>query len=119
MAAAVNTLFAFIIFYIITQKLSNKYYFINYENSKLFLMILTGCILSAAIYLLPSMNLFLQFAIKIVLVILFPVLLYLFDFYEQSELDILLNPAEMIDFIKGVIKGTKKPIPESEAHIQQ
>jgi O-antigen/teichoic acid export membrane protein len=118
MAAAVNTLAAFIIFYIITQKLSDKYFKINYENSKLILMILTGSVLSAAIYLLPPINLFILASIKIFLVILFPVLLYLFDFYEQSELDILLNPSKLIDFINGVIKGVEKPNTESDTQIR-
>ena len=117
MAAAVNTLAAFIIFYMITQKLSYKYFKINYENSKLILMILTGSVLSAAIYLLPPINLFVLALIKIFLVILFPVLLYLFDFYEQSELDILLNPSKLIDFINGIIKGVEKPNTESETQI--
>jgi O-antigen/teichoic acid export membrane protein len=118
MAAAVNTLAAFIIFYMITQKLSYKYFKINYENSKLILMILTGSVLSAAIYLLPPINLFVLALIKIFLVILFPVLLYLFDFYEQSELDILLNPSKLIDFINGIIKGVEKPNTESETQIR-
>jgi hypothetical protein len=81
-------------------------------------MILTGSVLSAAIYLLPPINLFILASIKIFLVILFPVLLYLFDFYEQSELDILLNPSKLIDFINGVIKGVEKPNTESDTQIR-
>jgi hypothetical protein len=81
-------------------------------------MILTGSILSAAIYLLPNMNLLLKTLIKIILVFLFPIILYLFDFYEKSELDILLNPSKLFEFANGVIKGTEKQNTESEPQIR-
>ncbi len=108
LAAAINTLVSFVIFYVVTQYLSNKYFRIEYENFKLFLMIITGSVLSAGIYLLPEMNNILQWSIKLLLTILFPFVLFIFNFYEKAELDILTSPARMMDFVKGILKGAGK-----------
>ncbi len=118
MAAAVNTLVSFVIFYLITQKVSNKYFRIDFENRKLFLMIVAGSIFASAIYLLPAMNNILQIAVKLIITILFPVVLFLFKFYEKAELDILTSPSKIIDFIKGIIKGAAKPPTDTDAMIQ-
>jgi O-antigen/teichoic acid export membrane protein len=110
-AAAINTLVSFFIFYLVTQFISNKYFRIEYENNKLFLMIMTGSILASGIYLLPEMNLFLSFLVKIILVSFFPFILFFFKFYEKAELEILTSPKKMIDFLKGVFKGSgKEPV---------
>ena len=106
MAAAFNTLIAFVIFYAVTQKLSNRYLKIEYENYKIFIMVLTGSVLSLPIYFFPAMNVILAGSVKLLLVILYPVFLYFFNFYEKAELEILLSPAKLIDFAKGIVKGT-------------
>ncbi|MCL6097163.1 MAG: oligosaccharide flippase family protein [Bacteroidetes bacterium] len=118
MAAAVNTLVSFVIFYLITQKVSNKYFRIDFENRKLLLMIVAGSIFASAIYLLPAMNNILQIAVKLIITILFPVVLFLFKFYEKAELDILTSPSKIIDFIKGIIKGAAKPPTDTDAMIR-
>jgi O-antigen/teichoic acid export membrane protein len=107
-AAAFNTLIAFIIFYLVTLTLSDKYYKIPFENSKLILMIVVGTILSGVIYFLPEMNRVFELIIKIVLVGLFPLLLFFFRFYEKAELEILLSPEKIKDFIKGIFKGSDR-----------
>jgi hypothetical protein len=106
MAAAFNTLIAFVIFYAVTQKLSNRYLKIEYENYKIFIMVLTGSVLSLPIYFFPAMNVILAGSVKLLLVILYPVFLYFFNFYEKAELEILLSPAKLIEFAKGIVKGT-------------
>jgi len=118
-AAAVNTLISFAIFYFVTQVFSDKYFKIPYENSKLLVMILIGVILSSPIYFLPSMNSVLAFLIKICITILFPVVLFFLGFYEKRELEIILSPAKMIDFIKGIIRGSDKAPEDPENIIQR
>jgi len=113
-AAAINTLAAFVIFYFLTQILSDKYYKIPFENYKLILMIIVGSILAGVIYFLPTMNIALEILIKLVLVVLFPFILFVFRFYEKAELEIILSPAKILDFIKGIIKGADKTSIDSE-----
>ncbi len=113
MAAAINTLVAFVIFHIVSQFLSNKYFRIEFENSKLFLMIVIGVALASPIYLLPEMNKIFLWSIKFLLTILFPLVLYIFNFYEKAELEILTSPARISDFIKGILKGAGKSSPDS------
>ena len=107
-AAAASTLVSFVIFYIITQKLSDKYYSIPYENYKLALMVAAGSLMSAVIYLFPEMNLFTGIIIKLFITLLFPFILYVFHFYEKAELEILLSPSKMYGFIKDTLKGAAK-----------
>ncbi|MCX6169745.1 MAG: oligosaccharide flippase family protein [Ignavibacteriales bacterium] len=116
-AAAMNTLVAFIIFYLVTLTISGKYYKIPFENYKLTLMVTMGSILSGIIYFLPAMSIPLGIIIKLVLVGLFPFLLFFFRFYEKAELEILLSPTKIIDFIKGTIKGADKSQADSETII--
>ena len=113
MAAAVNTLIAFTLFYFITQIFSDKYYKIPFENYKLILMLIVGSVLSSLIYFLPSMNTILEIVLKLILVILFPFILFVFRFYEKAELEILLSPARILDFIKGIVKGADKTSTDS------
>ena len=82
-------------------------------------MIFTGVVLSSFIYFLPSMNYILAFLIKIIITISFPFVLYFFRFYEKRELDILLSPVKLIDFIKGIIRGSDKAPVDSENVIQR
>lgn len=118
MAAAVNTLISFIIFYIATQNFSGRYFKINFENRKLLLMIVTGSALASAVYLLPAMNLVLRLITKLSLVIIFPFILFVFKFYEKAELEILTSPAKIIDFIKGIMKGTGKSPDDSSTIVR-
>lgn len=113
-AAAINTLAAFVVFYLLTQIFSDKYFKIPFENYKLILMIIVGSILAGVIYILPAMNILFEIIIKLTLVALFPIILFVFRFYEKAELDILLSPAKILDFIKGTIKGADKTVTDSE-----
>ncbi len=116
MAAAVNTLVSFVIFYFVTQNFSDKYYKIPFENKKLAIMILVGSLLSAPVYFLPAMNPAFTIFIKIILIVFFPLLLFFFNFYEKAELDILMSPKKFVDFLKGTIKGAGKA-PEDPGNI--
>lgn len=106
-AAAVNTLISFLVFYLVTQFASNIYYKIPYENIKLFLMIILGSILSLPIYFFNEIKV--EFIlIKLFIVLIFPFILFLFNFYEKSELDILKSREKIIAFTKDLLSINKK-----------
>jgi O-antigen/teichoic acid export membrane protein len=104
MGAAFNTLLAYIIFYFLTLGMSNKYYQVPFEQGKLFIMLIVGMALSSVIYFLPEMNLIPLLALKILLIIAFPFILYIFNFYEKAELEVLLSKDRLVDFAKGIFK---------------
>lgn len=85
MAAAYSTLFAFLIYLILTKIFSDKFYKIKYENIKLIKIFLTGIFLYLISLLMNNGNI-LFLIIKIILFILFPFILYLFKVYEPIEL---------------------------------
>ena len=119
LAAAIDTLVAFIIFYFVTQIFSDKYYKIPYENNKLALLMGLGTILAAIVYFLPSMNLLFEIPLKLGVTIIFPIILVPFGFYEKAELEILKNPAKLADFIKGIIKGSEEIEVDPKTNIEQ
>ena len=102
MAAAVNTLLAYMLFYFLTLYKSSQYYKINYETKKLAVLIATGSVLGSVIYFFPDTSLAVTIIIKLLIIISFPFILYLFHFYEKAELNILSNKEKLFDFIKGI-----------------
>ncbi|MGD0343326.1 MAG: oligosaccharide flippase family protein, partial [Bacteroidales bacterium] len=84
--AAVATLLAQFIYFSLVWKYSQKYYFIPYETFKIFKIFLTGAFLTMIAMFANSLPLLPSLGIKIVIIALFPVLLYLWDFYEEIEL---------------------------------
>lgn len=103
-AAAASTLLSYMLFYFLTLYKSNKFYAIPFETGKLTLLILTASILSSAVYFLPEGEMLLIWGIKLVLIISFPFILHLFNFYEKAELDIILNRERLVGFAKGIFK---------------
>lgn len=89
LAAALNTLIAFVIFYYVTQFVSNKYFKIPFEDKKLIIMIIIGIILSLPSFFLADKIIY-QF-LKLLLVVSFPFILCLFGFYEAQEINTLKN----------------------------
>jgi O-antigen/teichoic acid export membrane protein len=118
-AAAVNTLIAFVIFYVITQMFSDKYFKIPYENKKLLLLLLFGLILCCPVYFLSVPNRFLDFGIKFILTGIFPFILIPFGFYEKAEMEILKSPAKMLSFAKGIFSGAEKAETSTISDIEQ
>jgi len=102
MAAAVNTLLSYILFYFLTLYKSNQYYKIPFEHLKLFVLVVVGSLLAGVIYFLPPLGLIIGSLIKIAIIISFPFILYFFNFYEKAELDILLNKDKLFSFVKGI-----------------
>jgi O-antigen/teichoic acid export membrane protein len=83
---AVATLVTQLIYWLLNYYFSQKEYFIPYEKRKILIMFLTGALLSFAGFFLNEMNIVPRVIIKIMCIISFPFLLYLFNFYEQVEL---------------------------------
>lgn len=105
-AAAINTLISFVVFYIITQIVSNKYYNIPYENKKLLLLTIIGSILIIPIYFLKEINL-INIILKLIIALSFPFIIYFFNFYEKPELEILISKQKLFSFIKDLFKADK------------
>lgn len=86
MAAAYNTLISFVIFYFVTKIVADKYFKIDYENGKLILMFTAGLILFFVPLLFSGLSLIFGIILKSIAVILFPVILYFFNFFEPIEI---------------------------------
>ncbi len=83
---AVATLLTQFIYWLLNYYFSQKEYFVPYEKRKVLIMFLTGGLLSFAGFFLNEMHIVPRLIIKTMCVIGFPFLLYLFNFYEQVEL---------------------------------
>jgi O-antigen/teichoic acid export membrane protein len=85
--AALATLLAQLIYFSLIWKYSQKYYFIPYETYKIFKISITGAVLTILAMVANNLPLLPSLGIKIVLVSLFPILLYFWHFYEEIELE--------------------------------
>jgi O-antigen/teichoic acid export membrane protein len=86
---AVATLVTQIVYWSLNYHFSQKEYFIPYEQKKVILMFATGAILSFAGLLLNEINLVPRLLLKGLCVAGFPLILYIFNFYEQAELQVV------------------------------
>ena len=85
--AAFSTFIAQVIFFIIIYYIAQRKYYIPYELRKVLLIFLTGSVLVLGTYLLADIRLAYRVLIKIALLISFPFILYVFNFYEKIELE--------------------------------
>jgi hypothetical protein len=99
MGAAINTLLAFIFLYFLSLIVSNHYYKIYFENIKLISLLTIGTVLFSLTYFIQIELLWINLIFKVLLVIAFPLILYLTSFYEPKE----------IRLIKGFIKKWRSP----------
>jgi O-antigen/teichoic acid export membrane protein len=99
MGAAINTLLAFIFLYFLSLIISNHYYRIYFENVKLISLLTIGTALFLITYFVQIELLWFNLIFKLLLVIAFPLILYLTSFYEPKE----------IRLIKGFIKKWRSP----------
>lgn len=84
--AAFATLIAQIIFFYIIYKKAQEFYPIPYEIKKLFKIIFTGIVLFILSILTQDFAFFYKISTKLLLLIIFPIILYLWNFYEEIEL---------------------------------
>lgn len=94
MGAAYATLLAFLILLALTAVQARKIYAVSYENSKILKMLILALILYFISHLLGGMGLIFRIALKSVLVLSFPFLLYCWRFYEPIELERLRGLAK-------------------------
>jgi O-antigen/teichoic acid export membrane protein len=99
MGAAINTLIAFIFLYFLSLIISNHYYKIYFENIKQVSLITIGTALFLVTYFFHIELFWLNLIFKLLLVIAFPLILFLSSFYDPNEIRI----------IKGFIKKWRSP----------
>jgi len=85
--AAIALLITQIIFFTLIYHFAQQHYFIPYELKKILMMILiaTGMVIFTFLFI-NSMQIIPRIIIKFLLIVLFPVILYFFRFYEPIEL---------------------------------
>jgi O-antigen/teichoic acid export membrane protein len=98
-AAAYTTLIAFIIFYAVTKKISDRFYHIAFENNKIIMLLITGIILYFISSFISLNGIILSMLLRIAIILSFPFILYLLNFYEKIELET----------IRVSIKALRKP----------
>jgi O-antigen/teichoic acid export membrane protein len=84
--AAISTLLAQLLYWYITYYFSQKMYFIPYENKKIFLLLITGTLISCSGLFMNDLSLILRLILKTCGIISFPFVLYFLNFYESVEL---------------------------------
>ena len=86
LGAALATLVAQILFFLVVYQYAQKYYPIPYEIPKILKMICVGILLYLLSLLTDELYLFYRLTIKLALISLFPIILYFWNFYEEIEL---------------------------------
>jgi O-antigen/teichoic acid export membrane protein len=84
--SAVANFLSYLICVIMIYRLSPRYYFIKWELYKLVLMLLLAIILTLPFYLIDIKNNLMEILLKTIAIGLFPLMLYLFRFYEEIEI---------------------------------
>ena len=107
-AAAINTVVAFIILLLLSIKFSNKYYRVNYDSLAVLKIIFLTIILYFAITLIDTESLLIDFASKFILALIFPSFLLLLKIFDANEkkfikkiIYLINKPKELITFIKS------------------
>jgi len=108
MGAAINTLIAFFILFILSLIISNKYYRIEFEKFRLTLLFVIGMILFLISSLIKIENLLLDISFKLLLILIFPLVLFFTSFYQFNEIRIIIaiikkwkNPSDWISNLKN------------------
>ncbi len=84
--AAIATLLTQFIFFLVCYYYSQKSFFVPYEIRKIFVLFVTGALLSFSCLFLNKLELFPRLLSKTLFLFSFPFILYLFRFYEPIEL---------------------------------
>ena len=87
--AAIATLLTQFIYWYACYYYSQKVFFVPYEIRKIVVMVITGAALSFSSLLINGMDLLPRMIIKTLCLVSFPFILYLFNFYEPVELQVI------------------------------
>ena len=83
LATLISAVFITVLFYIF----SLKFYFIQYEIFKVFIVLIVGISFYLLSLLVNRFEIYTAIIIKLFLVLIFPIILYFLKFYEKTELD--------------------------------
>ncbi len=84
--AAITALLSELVLVVLFYKRSNKYYPINYELNKVVKLFITAIILLGLSFSIQHINLYLRLGIKVLFIILYPIILYYWNFFEEIEI---------------------------------
>jgi len=97
--AAIATLLTQMIYWYLNFYFSQKEYFIPYESGKIIILFISGALLSFVGLFINDTPFAFRFLIKSTCILAFPLILFLFNFYEDSE----------IQAIKGFFRKWSNP----------
>jgi O-antigen/teichoic acid export membrane protein len=85
--AALTTVISSLLISVISYFVSQKFYPVNYEIGKMFIVFAVGTTLYFVSGLLADVDIYIGIVLKLILFLSFPILLFIFKFFERSELD--------------------------------
>jgi O-antigen/teichoic acid export membrane protein len=91
LGAAISILLTQILYFILIYRFSQKFYFIPYEIPKIIKVLFVGTVLLIAAMLLNPMNIIFRLLGKTILIILFPIFLYMLNFFDKIEIVAITN----------------------------
>jgi O-antigen/teichoic acid export membrane protein len=84
--SAIAFLLSQVVFFLLTFWFAQKNYTIPYEFRKVLLLVIVGMIFIPLSYFMNDIHLFIRIPLKLIIVMVFPVVLYFFGFYEPIEI---------------------------------
>lgn len=87
MGAAYATLISFFVLFLLSYYFSNRYYAIPYENWKVVKMITLALSLYLLSTLLAEFHIAIKIVLKTALLLIYPLILYFLKFYEEVEIE--------------------------------
>ncbi|RKY72803.1 MAG: hypothetical protein DRQ24_04245 [Candidatus Latescibacterota bacterium] len=102
MGAAVATIISFAVLYVTTYFTANRFYKIPYENLKLLKMLVLATVLFFLSTLTADLNVLPRILTKLGILISFPFLLYLVNFYEKIEIETIKQGFKKITKVESV-----------------
>lgn len=98
--AAIAVIITQIVYFILIYNSAQKQYFLPYELKKILLILGVGVIIIVIAFLFNDYSLPFRLVLKFILIILFPVILYLFKFYEPIEILTIKKGLKKFKFFK-------------------
>lgn len=85
--AALTTVVSSLLISVLSYIVSQRFYPVKYEIGKMLIVFAAGFVLYFISGFLADSNIYFGLGMKVILCLLFPILLYIFKFYEKTELD--------------------------------
>lgn len=114
MGAAVSFVFSQLFYFLLMLFYAQKHYRVPYEINKILKLLVAGIILFLISLVVTKLSLFPRLLIKLLMIILFPVIMYFWNFYEAIELESMKgawrkwkNPGKWKSNINTLMKGNE------------